>query len=109
MESDLRRVHSEDKEADQKLRTELDALSALLSAGHDQPIAEVTALKEDLSTLRGELASLPALAVGSGPAGPPGLDPARFTALEQTGQMHHALLQGHVKNVFMNNRHKQVG
>ena len=36
VESDMRRVHEEDKAADLQLRGEVNALSAVLSAGHDQ-------------------------------------------------------------------------
>ena len=91
-ESDLRRVHAEGKEADKQLRSELDAMSTLPSAGHDQLTAQVTALKDELSALKSELASLPALAAGSGPAWPPGLDNARLLALEQKAQEQEARL-----------------
>ena len=69
-ESDLRLVYSEDRQADKQLRSELDTMSVLLSAGHDQLTAEVTSLKAELSTL-------------SGPAGPPGLESARLTGHER--------------------------
>ena len=53
VESDMCRVHDEDKAADVQLRSELNARSAVLSAGHDQLTNSVATLAVKLGKLQG--------------------------------------------------------
>ena len=53
VESDMRRVHDEDKAADVQLRGELNALRALLSAGHDQLANSIAALSAAFGEMQG--------------------------------------------------------
>ena len=67
VESNMCRVHEEDKAADLQLRGELNALSAVFSAGHDQ-------LTNSVATLAVALGELHGTGPASRPAPAPGLD-----------------------------------
>ena len=57
VESDSRRVHEEDKAADAQLRGALNALSAVLSAGHDHLANSIAALSSRRPSTRLSLKS----------------------------------------------------
>ena len=74
----MRRAHDEDKAADAQLRSGLNALSAVLAAGHDQ-------LTNSVATLAVKLDELQGTGPTSRPPPAPGLDAVEALAAQVIG------------------------